>query len=158
MDNTREKKFGEVYALLVALSERVFEKGKPSLRSFDIKKTQREPVKALKIMHDDVMQYTHKFTDVEWALWEILGEKIAAFEMSQFTDEKLSDKFLFHQSRQLHDINNKMSIKEATELWGYKTTSHVRQLCADGKIKAVKMGRDWWIDRDQPNPRKKGDG
>lgn len=45
-----------------------------------------------------------------------------------------------------------IDIKEAAELWGL-STSRIRQLAIEGKIKAKKIGKEWAIDVTQDNPK-----
>ena len=44
-----------------------------------------------------------------------------------------------------------MGVNEAAEKWGLRP-SYVKDLCAAGKINAVKIGKTWIITRDQKNP------
>jgi hypothetical protein len=48
-----------------------------------------------------------------------------------------------------------MGVKEAAELWGYANPDSVKRLCAEGKVKAKKVGKTWVIDRNQPNPKER---
>ncbi len=45
----------------------------------------------------------------------------------------------------LQDLHLWMTTKEAAQLSGYDI-QYVRRLARQGKIGAVKKGRDWWID------------
>lgn len=51
-------------------------------------------------------------------------------------------------------INNVMDAEEAAAAWGISMT-HVKTLCAQGKIIARKAGRFWIIEKSQPNPRQR---
>ncbi|MGQ9600608.1 MAG: helix-turn-helix domain-containing protein [Anaerolineae bacterium] len=48
----------------------------------------------------------------------------------------------------LQDLHLWMTTQEAAEYSGYDV-EHVRRLARQGKIGAVKKGRDWWIDVEQ---------
>lgn len=48
-------------------------------------------------------------------------------------------------------LENIMGVEEAAELWGL-SPGYVKNLCADGKIKAKKIGKTWVIDKTQDNP------
>ena len=50
-----------------------------------------------------------------------------------------------YQEKQLADLHLWMTTQEAAEHSGYDI-KHVRRLARQGKIGAVKKGRDWWID------------
>lgn len=45
-----------------------------------------------------------------------------------------------------------MSVTQACELWGY-SRAHVKRMCAQGKVKAMKLSKEWLIEREQPNPK-----
>ena len=50
-------------------------------------------------------------------------------------------------------LENIIGVKEAAELWGLEA-SYIKNLCAQGKVKAKKIGNTWIIDRRQENPSK----
>lgn len=50
-------------------------------------------------------------------------------------------------------LENIIGVKEAAELWGLEA-SYVKNLCAQGKVKAKKVGNTWIIDKHQENPSK----
>lgn len=53
-----------------------------------------------------------------------------------------------HPENHLKDLTPWMTTQEAAEHSGYDI-EHVRRLARQGKIGAVKKGRDWWIDVEQ---------
>jgi excisionase family DNA binding protein len=55
---------------------------------------------------------------------------------------------LGYQENRLKDLRLWMTTQEAAEYSGYDI-EHVRRLARQGKIGAVKKGRDWWIDVEQ---------
>jgi excisionase family DNA binding protein len=54
-----------------------------------------------------------------------------------------------HAETHLKDLPPWMTTQEAAEYSGYDI-EHVRRLARQGKIGAVKKGRDWWIDEILP--------
>ncbi|MCP3742721.1 hypothetical protein [Rossellomorea sp. BNER] len=48
-------------------------------------------------------------------------------------------------------LDNVIGVEEASELWDL-SPGYIKNLCADRKIIAKKVGKTWIIDRDQPNP------
>jgi excisionase family DNA binding protein len=50
-------------------------------------------------------------------------------------------------------LENVIGVEEAAELWGL-SAGYIKNLCADGKIKAKKIGKTWVIDKTQENPAK----
>lgn len=53
-------------------------------------------------------------------------------------------------------LDNIMGVDEASEIWGL-SPGYIKNLAAEGKINAKKIGKTWVIDKDQPNPKRKGD-
>lgn len=53
-----------------------------------------------------------------------------------------------HSPRDWADMPDWITSTEAAEVSGYHL-EHVRLLARQGRIGAVKKGRDWWIDRDK---------
>jgi excisionase family DNA binding protein len=51
-------------------------------------------------------------------------------------------------------LNKIMGVDEAAELWGL-SSGYIKNLCAEGKIQARKIGKTWIIDKSQPNPAKR---
>jgi hypothetical protein len=51
------------------------------------------------------------------------------------------------------DFDKYMSSLEAQEIWGV-SSSWVRRLCARGELKCIRIRNVWFIERDQPNPKK----
>jgi len=44
-----------------------------------------------------------------------------------------------------------IGVEEASKLWGL-TPGYIKNLCADGKIEAKKIGKTWVIAKEQDNP------
>ena len=53
-------------------------------------------------------------------------------------------------------LNKIMGAAEAAKLWGL-SPGHIKNLAANGKIQAVKIGPTWVISKEQPNPKQKDD-
>lgn len=51
-------------------------------------------------------------------------------------------------------LENVIGVNEAAKLWGLEAGT-VKNLCAQGKIKAKKVSGKWVIDKTQENPKKK---
>jgi excisionase family DNA binding protein len=47
-----------------------------------------------------------------------------------------------------------MGVEEASQLWGL-SPGYIKNLCAEGKIEAKKIGKTWVIDKTQRNPKNK---
>lgn len=54
-----------------------------------------------------------------------------------------------------HDcLKNIMGVDEAAEKW-FLSPGYIKNLCAAGKLTAVKIGKTWILDKGQPNPAQK---
>ncbi|MDQ0876745.1 hypothetical protein QFZ77_005404 [Paenibacillus sp. V4I3] len=51
----------------------------------------------------------------------------------------------------MNPLEHIMGTEEAAELWGIKQ-GHVKNLCRDGKVLAIQIGKTWILDKNQPNP------
>ena len=47
-----------------------------------------------------------------------------------------------------------MGVNEAGKVWGLQPM-YVKNLCAEGKVQAIKIGKTWIIDRNQTNPKRR---
>lgn len=52
----------------------------------------------------------------------------------------------------MNPLTNIMGTVEAARLWGYEESS-VKKMCQQGKLKAVRIGKTWVLDKNQPNPK-----
>jgi hypothetical protein len=50
-------------------------------------------------------------------------------------------------------LDNIIGVEEASQMWGL-SPGYIKNLCAEDKIKAKKIGKTWIIDKTQPNPKK----
>lgn len=50
-------------------------------------------------------------------------------------------------------LENIIGVEEAAKLWNL-SPGYIKNLCAEGKIKAKKIGKTWIIDKRQENPSK----
>lgn len=50
-------------------------------------------------------------------------------------------------------LDNLIGVEKAAELWQL-SPGYIKNLCAAGKLEAVKIGNTWVIDKSQPNPKK----
>lgn len=51
---------------------------------------------------------------------------------------------------QQNPLNSVMGVEEAAELWSL-SPGYIKNLCAAGKVNAVKIGKTWVIDKTQRN-------
>lgn len=51
-------------------------------------------------------------------------------------------------------LDNMIGVEDAAKLWGL-SPKYIKNLCAEGKVKAKKIGNVWVIDKTQENPKKK---
>lgn len=50
-------------------------------------------------------------------------------------------------------LERMIGVEEAAKIWGL-SPGYVKNLCAESKVKAKKIGKTWVIDKDQENPSK----
>ncbi len=48
-------------------------------------------------------------------------------------------------------LENVMGVEEASERWNL-SPGYIKNLCAEGKVEAKKIGKTWIIDKEQDNP------
>lgn len=48
-------------------------------------------------------------------------------------------------------LNQIMGVDDAAKLWNL-SAGYIKNLCASGKLEAVKIGKTWIIDKNQLNP------
>ncbi|BAD65345.1 hypothetical protein ABC2811 [Shouchella clausii KSM-K16] len=149
---SREEAFGRLLAIANVLGDRVYEKGKPSVSSTYSKRLSHKPASTFKIIHEDLMQYAHKFGAEEQHLMDLFGEILAEINIDDFSNESLKEEYLLHRNKQQHSLNNIMSAEEASKKWGL-SAGYIKNLAAKGKIQAKKIGKTWIIDKNQPNPK-----
>lgn len=151
----RNEKFGRLLSIANVLSERVFEEGKPNVSGKYLSRFTNKPALALEKIHKELLEYTHKFGPEEWHLFELFGEIMAELDLSDFTNESLSSKYLYHYYSQNHELENCIGVDEASALWGLSPGT-IKNYCAAGKIVSKKIGNTWIIDRNQENPKTYG--
>jgi len=44
-----------------------------------------------------------------------------------------------------------MGTEEAAKLWGL-SQDHIKRLCREGKVKCIRIGNTWILDKNQSNP------
>ena len=53
----------------------------------------------------------------------------------------------------MNPLDHIMGTEEAAERWGL-SQQYIKNLCREGKVKAVQIGKTWVLDKDQNNPAK----
>lgn len=56
----------------------------------------------------------------------------------------------------MNPLEQIMGADEAAKQWKL-SPSYIKDLCSHGKIKAIKIGKTWIIDKNQPSPKKSSD-
>lgn len=151
---SREESFGRLLAIANVLGWRVFDKHRPSISAKYSTRLGQKPAHTFKLIHEELMGYSHKFGDDELYLMDMFGEILADMDFEDFSNEDLDGIYRLHQSKEQNSLFRIMSAEEASERWGL-SAGHIKNLAADGKIKARKVSKTWLIDKYQPNPSKK---
>lgn len=150
----RTEKFARIFALAHTLGTVLIH---GDYQTMDKYRTdmQRKPADTLMRMHTDLANHFHSLEfDGSYAhlIFEMMGEQIASLLPEELTNEPLDDSFFIYRASQAHAARNIMSAKAAGKLWGL-SPAYVRNLCADGTVKAVRIGKTWAIPKDHPNPK-----
>lgn len=148
----RDQAFGRLLAISNILSERVFEDDRLKISQKYMSRFSKAPAKTFEKIHTELMEYAHKFGPDEIQLMDMFEEILANMDESQFTNDPLNPTYLHSYHTQQNALANVIGVEEASELWGL-SPGYIKNLCADGKIKAKKIGKTWVIEKNQPNPK-----
>lgn len=113
----REEIFGRLIALATVLGDRVFDKGVPSVASQYLDKIARNPAETITRIHEQLMQYAHKFGPEELALLDLFGEQMAALNLEDFNNQPLSKEYIIYYYQQ--KAMNFVGVTEAAEILGW---------------------------------------
>lgn len=150
--NNRDIAFGRLLAIANVLSRKVYEKGKPTAAEKHMVRFARTPAKTFEKIHAELLEYSHLFGEEEALLLDSFGEILANMDESDFTNEPLNAGYLHGYHTQQHTLENAIGVEEAAEHWGLSAGT-IKNYCAEGKVKAKKIGKTWVIDKDQDNPK-----
>ncbi|XID91022.1 type I-C CRISPR-associated protein Cas8c/Csd1 [Paenibacillaceae bacterium WGS1546] len=153
---TREQKFGRILAIANVLGEKVFPEDQQSIATKYLSKMDRHPATVFVQMHKELMAHMHRFGAGEHVLMDMLGEQIAELTVEEMNNKPLDGQWLINYYHKSHELNNIMDVHEAGAMWGL-SPAYVRNLCAAGTVEAKKIGRDWAISKNHPNPKKGGE-
>lgn len=51
----------------------------------------------------------------------------------------------------MNPLDHIMGVQEAAEIWGLSPGT-IKNYCAEGRVKAVQIGKTWILDKNQQNP------
>lgn len=149
--DSREIKFGRLLAIANVLGAKVYEPGKPTPAQQHMDRYWKKPASTLARIHKDLMSYSYKFGPDEMALLDLFDEIMASLDLEEFNNQPLRGRYLQQFGAQQHALNNIMGVEEASELWGLSPGT-IKNYCAEGKIKARKIGKTWIINKNQERP------
>lgn len=52
----------------------------------------------------------------------------------------------------MKNLDQIMGVDEASDLWNL-SPGYIKNICAEGKVQAKKIGNTWILEKNQPNPR-----
>ena len=151
----RERQFGQLLAIANVLINKIHGINGPAVMNKYWDKYQREPAKTFTKIHENIIDYIYKLDKNDIALLDLFQTILADMDYDQFNDEKLSNDYLHTFYKQKDALDHLISVADAAKLWGL-SEGHVKNICAEGKIDAVKIGKTWVIDKRQPNPKQRG--
>lgn len=143
---TREEKFARILAIADVLSKHSFEQKRPSVEQRYRTELTKNPAKTLKLLHSDLMDCSHTWSEKEWLLFEILGDEIANLEVDELTNNKLGELFYPNLSSAKVEMWNVVGVEQAAKLLKLSPGT-VKNKCANKEIPAKKIGTSWVIDK-----------
>lgn len=143
---SREEKFGRILAIADVLSKHSYSKDQQTIEQRYRTQFSRKPAKFLKVIHEELMEYSHKWDEKEWLLYELLADEIANLEMDDLTNEDLDELFHLYLSKAKVEMWNVIGVEKAAEILGLSPGT-VKNKCASGEIVAKKIGMAWVIDK-----------
>ncbi|WP_144029309.1 helix-turn-helix domain-containing protein [Paenibacillus campinasensis] len=51
----------------------------------------------------------------------------------------------------MNPLDHIMGTEDAAKLWSL-SQDHIKRLCRDGKVKCIRIGKTWILDKNQPKP------
>lgn len=51
----------------------------------------------------------------------------------------------------MNPLEHIMGTEEAADIWGL-SQDHIKRLCREGKVKCIRIGNTWILDKNQSNP------
>jgi len=151
----RERQFGQLLAIANVLINKIHGNNGQAVMNKYWDKYQREPAKTFTKIHENIIDYIYKLDKNDIALLDLFQNILADMDYEKFNDDKLNNEYLhsFYEKKSL--LDNLISADKAAEMWKLSPGT-VKNMCADGKVDAVKVGNVWVIDKRQPNPKQRG--
>lgn len=103
----RDLLFGRLLAVSNVLGSRVFEEGKISIFDKYMQRFSKKPASTWTKIHTDLMEYTHKFGEVENKLLHLFDEIISEMDEELFDNKPLEERFLLGYYKQQHELQDK---------------------------------------------------
>ncbi|MCJ7840491.1 type I-C CRISPR-associated protein Cas8c/Csd1 [Lederbergia sp. NSJ-179] len=100
----RDLLFGRLFGVCDVFGQLVFEKGKSAVQARYMEKFQRKPMTTFAKIHEELMNYTHKFGDKEERLIRLFDQIVDKIGIESYDDRPLSDKWLLGFYKQRHEI------------------------------------------------------
>lgn len=154
MEN-RDRQFGQLLAIANVLINKIHKGNGPAVMKKYWDRYQRKPAETFTKIHEEIINYIYKLDQNDIALLDLFQTILADMDFEDFNDIKLNNSYLHTYHEQKDSLNHLIGVSEASQLWGL-TAAYIKNLCAEGKIDAVKIGNVWVIDKRQPNPKQRG--
>gem|GEM_PF-1570682 len=151
----RERQFGQLLAIANVLINKIYGGNGHTIMNKYWEKYQREPAKTFTKIHENIISYIYKLDKNDIVLLDLFQSILADMDYEQFNDKKLNDDYLHTFYKQKDLLQNLIGVDKAAELWGL-SEGYIKNLCAEGKIIAIKIGKTWVMDKRHPNPKKRG--
>lgn len=104
--NTDQRDFlwGMLWGATNKLSEKVFEKQRAAVATIHTKKFMKSPMSTWTKVHEDLMNYQHKFGESEEKIIRIFTDILNKMNPLDFSDEPLTDKYILGFYKQQSEL------------------------------------------------------
>ncbi|KYG88969.1 hypothetical protein A0U40_14835 [[Bacillus] sp. KCTC 13219] len=150
----RERQFGQLLAIANVLIGKIHKGNGPAVIDKYWERYRRNPADTFVKMHAEIIEYIYLLNSTDIALLDLFQSILADMDIDDFNNIKLADNYIHAYHEQKDSLNHLIGVNEASEMWGL-TAAYIKNLCAEGRVDAIKIGNTWVIDKRQPNPRQK---
>ncbi|MGJ9460141.1 helix-turn-helix domain-containing protein [Oceanobacillus sp. CF4.6] len=142
----RDQKFGRLLAIANVLSHKVFEKGKISISEKHMVRFGKKPALTFNKIHKELLEYAPKFEQDELQLLDMFEEILSSIDETEFNNDPLKANYMHSYHTEQHALDGVIGVEEAAKILGLSPGT-IKNYCAEGKIKAKKIGKTWIIDK-----------
>ncbi|GAF66433.1 putative transcriptional regulator [Bacillus sp. TS-2] len=136
--------FGKIFGICSLLSERVFDKDQMKLSPKYMARFQYKPASTIEKMVKEISIHAHKFDELDIQMFDLLMTYIEELGLENFVNQEVKGVYLLGKSQEQHFFNNAIGVNEAADILNV-SPGHIKNLCADEKLRAKKIGKTWVV-------------